>query len=343
MARMKLGVDLRCLPADGSPGSGVAHAARAVTDAMEALGAHEIIRYAVQGNRHALIAAIQKQPCDLLFVPSGAVSPGLPVPAVPWAHDLDIFEYPEWFPQSWLKRKMTTYFFLRGIRRAPQVFAVSNYTKQAIVRHAGISEERVMVTGLGGDEVLLRATDEDRKRARARFPYPFALVLATVEPRKNIPMMCQVWPEVVKKVPDAKLVIAGKDGWKVGPIQKAMDACPSLVRLSDVDEAMRRDLMLAAAVICVPSLSEGFGLVALEAVQAGTPVLASRRGALPEVLGEGSWLLNPEDPKAWQEGILRVLEGGFPQPAPKESFSWAHVASVIAAELDKNANFTYHP
>lgn len=347
MDRLTVGVDLRCVPADGSAGGGIAHAARAITAELQVHFGARLIPYHVQGRRGALIAAIRQRPCDVLFVPSGAVSPGLPVPAIPWVHDLDIVDHPEWFPQSWVQRALTTSLFVRGIRRAPHVFAVSEYTKQAIVRHARISAEQITVTGEGGDAVLAaipRAALADQKRAAMErltslgVLRRFVLVLGTVEPRKNIPLLCGAWSDVVRQIPDVDLVIAGQDGWKVAPIAAAIRACPQTIRLSQVGEEARRDLLLAASLVCVPSFSEGFGLVALEATQAGTPVLASRRGALPEVLGEGSWLLDPEDMDAWQQAMVAVLAGEREMPG-KRPFSWQATAQAIAGKLDASSDF----
>jgi glycosyltransferase involved in cell wall biosynthesis len=341
MGRLTLGIDLRCLPADGSAGGGIAHAARAITEALEGAQKYNVVRYTAHGDRRVLIDAIKQRPCDMLFVPSGAVSPGLPVPAIPWVHDLDIFDHPEWFPQSWLQRKLTTHFFLRGIRGASQVFATSEYTKQAVIRHARIPADQITVTGEGGDAVLATiprgalAAHKGEAVARVQalgITRRFVLVLGTLEPRKNIPLICRVWPAAVKQVPDVDLVIAGQDGWKVAPIHDAIRACPSTIRIQQFTEDERRDLLLAASLVCVPSFSEGFGLVALEATQAGTPVLASRRGALPEVLGEGPWLLDPTDATKWQQEIVRILRDDS-SVLPKINFSWDRAADTIVRSL----------
>src|SRR3989338_11631958 len=82
---MRLGIDLRCLPADGSPGSGVAHAAREITRALVADGHVSVVTYVPRGasydspsvqldgiRRSDLVRAMKQRPCDVLFVPSGA-------------------------------------------------------------------------------------------------------------------------------------------------------------------------------------------------------------------------------------------------------------------------------
>ena len=146
---MKLGLDLRCLPTDGSEGAGVAHAARSLCSRLCERKDIEWLAFVPKGTKWeaskkinlentdgaSLRRALAFSPCDLLFVPSGAIARGLNIPAVPWVHDLIIFEHPEWFPQSWFKRQMTTRLFLRGIKSAPIVFCVSEYTKKAIIKY----------------------------------------------------------------------------------------------------------------------------------------------------------------------------------------------------------------
>lgn len=366
-----LGIDLRCLPADGTPGAGIAHAAHAVAKQLIRLWPGRVVCYVPAGaawegdavrlknsRRSALAAVLRQAPCDVLFVPSGAVSPGLSVPVVPWVHDADIFDHPEWFPQSLWQRILTTRLFVRGLRRAPRICAVSAYTQQALERLDSSLRGRITVTGEGGDEALAALTDAERTEARRQAwqrtrsvlgrkdgaPRRTVLMLGTLEPRKNIPFVCGWWPEVVAAIPGTDVVIAGADGWGSGPIERALRDCGDrlasadgrLIRLRGVRDNMRRDLLCAADLVLVPSLSEGFGLVALEAMQAGTPVLASRRGTLPEVVGEGAWLLDPEDATGWRDAVIRLLNNpsareqmAAAQAFHREQFSWERTARVI--------------
>ncbi len=376
---------MRCLPTDGSAGGGIAHAARAVTEEIVRQWEGEVVLYVPRGclmgkvaaepqpytdvlressshqivwlegnSRRSLKRGLVEHPCDLLFVPSGAISPGLGVVAIPWVHDCDIFDHPEWFPQSWIKREMTTRMFLRGIRKAPIVFAVSEYTKASVARLSGIPAEQIVVTGEGGDKELAEISINDLSRVKKGaverlrslgITRRFVLVLGTLEPRKNIPLICRIWPEVTKAVPDIDLVIAGQDGWKTVGIHAAIKTLGSRVHLIqktrdsgqiEFTEDYRRDLLLAADLVLVPSCSEGFGLVALEAIQAGTPVITSNRGALPEVVGAGEWLLDPEDKKAWQEMVIRLLkddtihqEVQMQQSGRRKLFSWEATTRII--------------
>ncbi|MBI4139220.1 glycosyltransferase family 4 protein [Candidatus Uhrbacteria bacterium] len=331
-----VGIDLRCLPTDGSAGAGVAHAAGFLTEALLAQRvAWEWRPYTpTTATGASLRAAMKARPCDFLFVPSGAVAPLLWIPALPWVHDLAIFDHPEWFPQSFFRRAITTTLFLRGIRRAPHVFAVSEHTKREIVRVCGVDPKRILVTYEGGDPLLaaMRFEDLEQKKREARdrirasgIVSPFVLALGTVEPRKNLSMLVEM------RLP-IDLVIAGADGWK-------MNALPSRTgvhRITDVSDELRRDVLLAAEVVAVPSLHEGFGLVALEAMQAGTAVIASNAGALPEVIGDGGMLLDPNDRDGWERAINGLLKDphALDKSAKKGKersrvFSWQRTARIV--------------
>jgi glycosyltransferase involved in cell wall biosynthesis len=75
-----------------------------------------------------------------------------------------------------------------------------------------------------------------------------------------------------------------------------------------VDERLRATLLSRARVFAYPSLYEGFGFPVLEAMAAGTPVVAGRAGAIPEVAGDGALLVDPTDVDAIAEGLTRVLD-----------------------------------
>lgn len=334
---MILGIDLRCLPTDGSEGAGIAHAARAITRALlESIPSGWSVRlYLPKGaifhpayrlpptvfrvtltgpRRRDLMKGILESPCDLLFVPSGAVALGLPVPAIPWVHDVDIYSHPEWFGESWFTRIRTTWMFRRGLIKAPMIFSVSEYTRRGMPLACPTIEDRIIVTGEGGDESLFNVTDEDRVEAKKRLlsfgiKEKYILMLGTVEPRKNIPFALSVFPAPCDLRPAPCLVVAGKDGWKVDPINQALEKVSkelNVIRIKNVSDELRRDLLVSASLVLVPSLSEGFGLVALEGIQAGVPVIASDRGALTEIVGDTAIAL--EDQEAWNLAITRLME-----------------------------------
>jgi len=329
-----IGLDLRCLPIDGSEGSGVAHAVRELCSALTKREDFFWIAYVPKGaiwssgemielkddGGYDLRKALKYKPCDLLFVPHGAVAPFIDIQCVPWVHDLIIFEHPEWFPQSWFKRVLTTRLFLNGIQRAPLVFAVSEYTKTKILKIAKLDNNKIIVTGEGGDSELASLNNEQLtiKKNEAKdfcktffgLNGSFVLCLSTVEPRKNIGMLIRAWKKARSEhnLP-LDLVIAGRDGWNCKDVMKEINNLNPVDsqmfhRLSNVTDFQRRQLLLAAQLVVLPSLDEGFGLTALEAMQAGSPIAVSNAGALVEVVGEAGMVLDPKDESAWASVMM---------------------------------------
>jgi alpha-1,3-rhamnosyl/mannosyltransferase len=394
MKNMIIGVDLRCLPRDGSFGAGVAHAARALCMQLSKIEIHklnqpyqpsspkllesgglvgqefEFVYYVPEGaswesgdvvrlndaTGRSLRLGLHKNPCDLLFVPSGSIAPAIKVPVVPWVHDLIIFEHPEWFDQSWLQRKITTYLFAKGLRKAPIIFAVSEYTKSQIAKLLNIDSGKIVVTNEGGDPELseIRNTKYEIRKVEAKefcenelgLARDFVLCLGTVEPRKNIVTLIRAWKKARQKsaqVPD--LVVAGANGWKFDDVEKEIKGLTATEnqffhRYKSVTDDQRRTLLLGADMVMVPSLDEGFGLVALEAMQAGTPVAVSNRGALPEVVGEAGMIIDADDEDGWALAFLTCVtderacilrsEMGLKQA---EMFSWEKTAETVVKLL----------
>ena len=329
----------------------MAHAARFLTEALLAQEVKwEWVIYAplsglaveeteLLPNRRgsALRAALKKNPCDLLFVPSGACAPGISAPQIPWVHDLAIFDHPEWFPESWLRRQITTRLFARGLRRAPVIFAVSEETKNQIVVHLGIDTNKVIVTHEGGDPILKKL---EARSSKLEALNRFCLAIGTIEPRKNFELLARIWADVFKQT-GRRLLIVGKRGWGNVSIKEEN----GIEIRSDVNEDEKRRLLKAADLVLVPSLYEGFGLVALEAMQAGTALISSDRGALPEVVGNGGLLLSPEDDDLWKQEIARLLQDDSGREAygekgkvRSEMFSWEKTAARII-QVIQNISF----
>jgi glycosyltransferase involved in cell wall biosynthesis len=138
----------------------------------------------------------------------------------------------------------------------------------------------------------------------------YILALGMVEPRKNLPRLVQAFDAVAARDRDATLVVAGPDGWGVESFNDAVESAhhrDRIRRLGWVEERQRRDLLAGATVLAYPSVYEGFGLPPLEAMQAGTPVVAAMAGALPEVLGNAALLPDPANVDDIAESLARVL------------------------------------
>jgi glycosyltransferase involved in cell wall biosynthesis len=110
--------------------------------------------------------------------------------------------------------------------------------------------------------------------------------------------------------PDVSLVLAGPPGWGEAALDAAVAASPArgrIVRTGWVEDADKAALVERAAVLAYPSLYEGFGFPPLEAMRAGVPVVATRTGSVPEVVGDGALLVEPGDRDGLAAALERVL------------------------------------
>lgn len=197
----------------------------------------------------------------------------------------------------------------RIIRRVDHVIAVSKSTAADVRSKLRIPADRVSVVANAIDP----PDNEALPTITPVVDGPFVLALGHMEPRKNlvslIPAMERVAETISTEVP--KLVIAGRDFGEADRVRAAYEGLPhrtfELVLLTQVDEATKQWLLAHARCVVTPSLGEGFGLVPLEALAAGTPVIGAEIPAIREVLGAGADLVDPNDPHAMGDAIRRML------------------------------------
>jgi glycosyltransferase involved in cell wall biosynthesis len=139
----------------------------------------------------------------------------------------------------------------------------------------------------------------------------YVLAVGTAEPRKDLPGLVAAFDLVAAGRPDLGLVLAGPEGWGSADLGRALGASRSRARIvltGWVDDATLAGLLRGADVLAYPSLYEGFGYPPLQAMAAGTPVVATRAGALEEVLDDAALLVEPRDQLALAEAIASVVD-----------------------------------
>jgi glycosyltransferase involved in cell wall biosynthesis len=150
----------------------------------------------------------------------------------------------------------------------------------------------------------------------------FALFVSTIEPRKGHRMIYNVWLRLlaagVPQKNNFKLVFAGRKGWLVDDLMAAIrtEAGSTLQVITDADDAMLATLYRNAAFCLYPSRYEGYGLPVVEAFSYGKAVLASTGGSLPEVVGDFSPCLDPEDEGVW----LCALQSWIEEPEARATY-----------------------
>lgn len=176
----------------------------------------------------------------------------------------------------------------QGFLTADKVIAVSNYTKNILVRHYGIPPEKIAVVHNGSDLPADKMPDTIRSE-HGRNKSPMVLFLGRLTLQKGPHQFLEMASIVHGMRPDVHFVMAGDGGMLGELIDHAIE-----LHLSDcvafagkVSNAEAQQLFARADCFVMPSLSEPFGLVALEAIAQGTPVIISKQSGVSEVISHG--------------------------------------------------------
>jgi glycosyltransferase involved in cell wall biosynthesis len=233
-------------------------------------------------------------------------------------------------------------------RDAEALIALSRSARDDIVSRLGVSPDKVAVIPAAAGEEFKPPPDVGwaLRSAAATFGLPppeeggYLLFVSTIEPRKNLPTLLEAYSllrDHGRVAPLPALAIAGREGWLYERVYARIDDLHLREHVRLLGEAPGPKLVTlyqGARAFALPSLYEGFGLPALEALACGAPVLASNAGSLPEVVGAAGLLLDPNDPEAWADALERVLtdeaeEARLRQAGPAQAarFSWARAAA----------------
>lgn len=248
----------------------------------------------------------------VFFSPSHYIPILAPVPKVCSIMDLGYLEFSGQFRKRdyWQLRLWSAI----SILQSKAVIAISQSTKEDIVRHYPSSSGKVFVTPLAYDKEKYNTHVSLGRVARAKRRYTivgeYILFLSTLKPSKNVEGLLKAFGSARDMFPGIKLVIAGKKGWLFDPIfekTKKLGLEKEVVFTGYVFEEDKPALLAGARVFVLPSYWEGFGLDVLSAMACGVPVVVSDVGSLPEVVGSAGILVDPNSPESICGGIIKVL------------------------------------
>jgi len=279
---------------------------------------HDLIWYPWLARREAARIGADVYHSPLL---RGPLRGGRP-PFVMTVHDLVPVRWPETMPR-W-HRLYTSRFIGRMLGAADRIIAPSQDTADDLnaLLHVPASKIRVVPNGI--DALFfgpaLRATGERP---------PYVLFVGTPEPRKNLSRLISAMTILRARGRRETLVIVGAGGWG--------DEVPEglgVQQAGRVSDEELHTLYANASCLALPSLHEGFGLPALEAMAAGTPVVAGNSGALPEVTAGAAILVDPLNPLAIADGIEEAIDERdrlvpLGRSRAKE-FTWERTAALTA-------------
>ena len=226
-------------------------------------------------------------------------------------HDLAFLLYPHF-----LTKESARYYgqIDQAVRRTDHIIAVSESTRQDAIKLLGVPERKITVIHEAANP-MFRRLDAAEARCHVVETYGldqgYILFVSTIEPRKNLPALLQAYRKLLDdyKRPEM-LALAGSRGWLSDEVYKMVEALGLGDRVRFLGRVPTEHLVYlynAARLLVHPSFYEGFGLPPLEAMTCGTPVVVSNVSALPEVVGDAAWLINPHDVDELTVAMWRIL------------------------------------
>ncbi len=244
---------------------------------------------------------------DVLHYPVTVPIPQLDLPTVVTIHDVSHLERHD--PASLPLRRYRAWAYDGAARRASAVVATSAFARGRIVEGMGAAPERVHVVALGIDHDVFapgRQGRDERLLAAYDLPERFVLYPANLWPHKNHERLLGA----LALVPGVALVLAGQAygrGRRLATLAARLGVAERVRHVGHVDPPTLAALYRRARATVLPSLHEGFGLPALEAMACGCPVASSGRGALGEVSGPAALAFDPERVESIASALERVV------------------------------------
>jgi glycosyltransferase involved in cell wall biosynthesis len=287
--------------------------------------------------RVALSRQIRRLGVDVHHAPHYTMPGHCRVPVVVTVHDLTFFDAPE------LHERSKVAFFTRAIRRAAAeaaaIVCVSERTSArlrelcevrgpVVVAPHGVDHERFgpEEPSPGSDARHLASLGLDERRAQIVY-------VGTLEPRKGLLELLDAFGVLARELPELDLVLVGQRGWGLEAFDARLASSPARGRIhlpGYVPDAAIPALLRRASVVAYPSIEEGFGLPALEALACGAPLVTTLGSVMAELCGDAPWLVAPGDARSLVVGLREALGASDPERAKRralglgraQGFSW---------------------
>jgi len=244
-------------------------------------------------------------------------------------HDLFFLDHPE--ATSAEVRRDYPALAARHAQTADAVIVISEYTRDLVISRLGVPQEKITVCYPGAPRW--------HPRSEPSSPGPI-LHLGTIEPRKNVGAIIKAYRALVERDPGVPpLLFAGRMTVPEETILSADDKAilrDRVLFFGYVTDEQRKRLYREASLLVMASTDEGFGIPALEAMTIGLPVVAAKRGSLPEVVGDAGILVDADDANALADAMRQLLreaelrralvDRGFERA---KRFNWDHSAGLL--------------
>jgi glycosyltransferase involved in cell wall biosynthesis len=292
----------------------------------------------------------------VFFSPNHYAPRFCPVPSVISIMDLWHHRHPEQFRQKDLYQLIRWEAY--SMRQAKKIIAISEFTKEEIIKLYQVQAERIVVAYPGLNKFQIPnskfETNSKFKIQNIKTKYgikdDYLLYLGTLQPKKNLIHLIEAFYILYTKykILNTSLVVAGKKGWlyeQVFEKVKELRVESKVVFTDYVPEEDKYRLVAGSQCFILPSLYEGFGIPVLEAMAIGVPVAISNVSSLPEVGGEAAFYFDPEKPQSIAQTIADVLKLSPSErvavaqkgKTQAEKFTWEKCARTILDTLEQLA------
>ena len=268
--------------------------------------------------------------CDVAFSPHPLLLPARRAAQVVMIHDLDFLTHPERTHRE-IKRDYPR-LVASHARRARRIVVPSQHTASDVARLLDVPRERIAICPAGPPHWPRPAAGFDRRG--------YVLFMGTLEPRKNLGGLLAAYRQLLESGQQTPtLMIVGRAQDNSREWLDAIETPPltgHVEHVGYVPDEDRQRIYSGARVLVLPSFEEGFGMVALEAMSLGIPIITSAAGALPELVRDAGLLIDPNEPASIARALTCILgddalaatlsKRGMAQA---RTFSWERAATLV--------------
>lgn len=298
--------------------------------------------------------AAKRMQADLAFVPYWAPPLACAVPLVVTIHDIIPLILPEYRGKA--QHRLYTSLVRATTANAAHILTDSEHSRADIMARLGAPAQRVSAIPLAADARFsqpLNEADAIRVTEKYALPKDYVFYLGGFDPRKNIENLLQVYvwagetigeeyPLIVSGSPDERVTAPGGKTITLREMARQLEVDDCVRFIGRADEADKPALYAMSRAFLYPSRYEGFGLNPLEAMSSGVPVVGSNASSLPEVVGDGGWLTDPNDARQMAGALIAVctedeLHDRLAQRAVLRAatFSWQRAAYETLAVFNR--------
>lgn len=273
---------------------------------------------------------------DIFFSPNHYLPYISPFPAICSIMDLGFLHFSQQFTKKDLYQ--LTSWTNRAVHQASKIITISRFTKNEIISSYRVDPNLITIAYPG------TSVPQNIPSKVIGIPSNYFLFLGTLKPSKNIPFLLTAFSQYLSTHPKTStLVIAGKKGWLFNEIFTTVQRLKlekNVIFTDYFTESQKWTLLKNARALIIPSLYEGFGIPAIEAMSVGTPVISSNAASLPEIIGNSGILIDPTNVDELSLALAEISKPSIHQKYSHRSFTqskkytWSNTVKAVLDTFD---------